>query len=74
MDQLQRMLRMGHPVGGNSKNVVDEGSSPGTPVQGHELGVQGGLDERTIESYLRRYGGTDDIDHEVAALERRALV
>jgi hypothetical protein len=43
-------------------------------VQGHELGVQGGLDERTIESYLRRYGGTDDIDHEVAALERRALV
>ena len=76
MDQLQRMLRMGHPVGGSGKDLVDEGSSPGTPVQGHhhELGVQGGLDERTIESYLRRYGGTDDLDHEVAALERRALV
>lgn len=74
MDQLQRMLRLGHPVGG--KNVVDDqGSSPGTPVQGHEVGVQGGLlDERTIESYLRRYGGTDDLDHEVAALDRRALV
>jgi uncharacterized protein (TIGR02452 family) len=74
MDQLQRMLRMGYAVGGSGKNVVDEGSSPGTPVQGHELGVQGGLDEKTIESYLRRYGGTDEIDHEVAALERRALV
>jgi len=76
MDQLQRMLRMGHPVGGsNSKSALDQGSSPGTPVQGHDLGgVQGGLDERTIESYLRRYGGTDDLDHEVAALERRALV
>jgi len=71
MDQLQRMLRMGHPVGGDSKNVVDEGSSPGTPVQGHDLS---GLDGRTIESYLKRYGGTDEVDDEVVALERQALV
>ena len=69
MDQLQRMLRGGHPVVAND---VDH-SSPGTPTDKHELGGQGGIDERTIESYLKRYGGTDDID-DVSALDRPAMV
>lgn len=66
LDQLQRMLRMGHPVMGKN---VEQDSSPGSP-SAHN---QGGLDEKTIESYLKRYGGTDDID-DVAALERPAMI
>ncbi|KAM0722459.1 hypothetical protein Q7P37_001900 [Cladosporium fusiforme] len=66
MDQLARMLRMGHPVAGKSA----EDSSPASPVCRPE---QAGLDEKTIESYLKRYGGTDDID-DVAALDRPALM
>lgn len=69
MDQLQRMLRAGHPVAGN--NVDD--SSPGSPAQKPQLDGQGGLDEKTIESYLKRYGGTDDID-DVTTLDRPAMV
>lgn len=68
VDQLQRMLRMGHPVG--AKDVED--SSPGTPV--HHVHELGGQAEKTIESYLRRYGGTDDIDEVVARVERGAVV
>jgi uncharacterized protein (TIGR02452 family) len=64
MDQLQRMLRLNHSVGGND----GEESSPGTPMQQQQQQQQdGGFDEKTIESYLKRYGGTDDID-DVAAL------
>jgi uncharacterized protein (TIGR02452 family) len=65
MDQLQRMLRAGHPVGGND---VDD-SSPSSPAQKQD----GELDEKTIQSYLKRYGGTDDID-DVATLDRPAMV
>jgi hypothetical protein len=70
MDQLQRMLRGSHPI---DHDVED--STPGTPTQGHELGGQGGeLDEKTIESYLKRYGGTDDLDDDVSAFNRPAMV
>lgn len=69
MDQLQRMLRGSHPVG---HDVED--STPGTPTEGHELGGQGDLDEKTIESYLKRYGGTDDLDDDISAFNRSAMV
>lgn len=75
MDQLARMLRMGHPVvahnGDNDghRDPVRDRSSPASPVHA----TAAGLDEKTIESYLKRYGGTDDLD-DVPALEREALV
>lgn len=65
MDQLARMLRMGHPVVAGGKGVEAD-SEPGTPGGGPGAA----LDERAIETYLRRYGGTDDVE-EVRA---RALV
>lgn len=70
MDQLARMLRMGHPVVGKQQGD-DASSSPASPVCRPEQAA--GLDEKTIESYLKRYGGTDDLD-DVAALDRPALV
>lgn len=57
LDQLQRMLRMGHPVMGAN---VDQDSSPGSPADRPQCA----MDDKTIESYLKRYGGTDDIDDE----------
>ena len=70
MDQLQRMLRGSRPIG---HDVED--STPGTPMEGHELGgAQGELDEKTIESYLKRFPGTDDLDDDVPAFNRPAMV
>lgn len=57
LDQLQRMLRMGHPVMGAN---MDQDSSPGSPADRPQCA----MDDKTIESYLKRYGGTDDIDDE----------
>lgn len=62
MDQLARMLCIGHPVVG--KGVYDSSPEPSGQL-GHDKG--------TIETYLKRYGGTNDID-DVPALKRPATV